>query len=422
MIGAIKNCIKTNFYGVILFLLYLFRVPLYLLAVLLDHMKEIVKIGMASSPFLIAILACYRVEDWSADKLEIAWKIISTLCIAGFVVYLMLGVAFIIFSIAEFILNHILSLIYEFVDTVNDAHDLLIDKGNQSFQELQGTTKIFAYVLGGVFTLFRLTAGIISYVFKYAIILFTLLVFGAGIWAIKENLFVSMVEYFSVGTFETIQLKDKLLCGGMLIVLVGAAFFFAKCVSEDLQRFAERARPTLKITYRKGITYRGAVGQEKDFEKFVHDIQLAIHVEQAFMAQMKPYLQDRNYKLSISDKYKEFEKYHTYIIKAMKKSSLSYEDVQQMIAWEQCANQLKSEIVGTINHINGQKTQENEKRTNTEKVADGYIFFKGCKNAEEVALRYKQLSKIYHPDGAAGDEDSFKSMSAEYAKIKATFK
>lgn len=45
-------------------------------------------------------------------------------------------------------------------------------------------------------------------------------------------------------------------------------------------------------------------------------------------------------------------------------------------------------------------------------------FFKGCHNLDQVKARYKTLSKTYHPDVEAGDEDIMKIINAQYDEHK----
>ncbi|MBE5883933.1 MAG: hypothetical protein E7291_05905 [Lachnospiraceae bacterium] len=45
-------------------------------------------------------------------------------------------------------------------------------------------------------------------------------------------------------------------------------------------------------------------------------------------------------------------------------------------------------------------------------------FFSGCDTLEKVEKRYKSLCKAYHPDAEGGDENTFKTLQAEYEQIK----
>ncbi|MDD6428877.1 MAG: J domain-containing protein [Lachnospiraceae bacterium] len=40
---------------------------------------------------------------------------------------------------------------------------------------------------------------------------------------------------------------------------------------------------------------------------------------------------------------------------------------------------------------------------------------------EKLNERYRILAKAFHPDGRAGDEESFKKMQAEYERLKKKF-
>ncbi|MDE5951857.1 MAG: J domain-containing protein [Acetatifactor sp.] len=55
-------------------------------------------------------------------------------------------------------------------------------------------------------------------------------------------------------------------------------------------------------------------------------------------------------------------------------------------------------------------------------AAAGGGFFAGCNTLEKLEKRYRALSKTYHPDSEAGDEETFKVMTEEYEKLKAELK
>lgn len=58
----------------------------------------------------------------------------------------------------------------------------------------------------------------------------------------------------------------------------------------------------------------------------------------------------------------------------------------------------------------------------TEKgTEDGLMFFHGCNDLETLNARYKNLCKTFHPDGASGDEETFKMMQDAYESLKVKF-
>jgi len=44
-------------------------------------------------------------------------------------------------------------------------------------------------------------------------------------------------------------------------------------------------------------------------------------------------------------------------------------------------------------------------------------YFKGCKDAESVKARYRNLCRTFHPDTGSGDADSFREMNEEYHRL-----
>lgn len=74
-----------------------------------------------------------------------------------------------------------------------------------------------------------------------------------------------------------------------------------------------------------------------------------------------------------------------------------------------------------IKKLDGWK-QDILKRAMQQEEASGSrssVFFSGCNTAEKLDKRYKALCKTYHPDGEAGDEETFKQMQEEYESRKA---
>jgi hypothetical protein len=55
-----------------------------------------------------------------------------------------------------------------------------------------------------------------------------------------------------------------------------------------------------------------------------------------------------------------------------------------------------------------------ETSAHTEEIQGDY--FRGCKSKEEVAKRYRLLSKAYHPDSGCGDASLFLELTAQYEK------
>lgn len=46
------------------------------------------------------------------------------------------------------------------------------------------------------------------------------------------------------------------------------------------------------------------------------------------------------------------------------------------------------------------------------------VFFSGVKNSLTLKKRYKDLTKIYHPDNLAGDTEIIQRINREYERLK----
>ncbi|MCR4694840.1 MAG: J domain-containing protein [Pseudobutyrivibrio sp.] len=53
-----------------------------------------------------------------------------------------------------------------------------------------------------------------------------------------------------------------------------------------------------------------------------------------------------------------------------------------------------------------------------ENIVSGEMFFSGVSTAKALKKRYKDLSKIYHPDGESGDNATFAEINREYQDLK----
>ena len=57
--------------------------------------------------------------------------------------------------------------------------------------------------------------------------------------------------------------------------------------------------------------------------------------------------------------------------------------------------------------------------TTTDNVVQGEMFFSGVSDKKALKKRYKDLIKIYHPDGDAGDTATVAEINREYEDLKA---
>ena len=53
-----------------------------------------------------------------------------------------------------------------------------------------------------------------------------------------------------------------------------------------------------------------------------------------------------------------------------------------------------------------------------DKVINGEMFFSGVSNKKALKKRYKDLIKIYHPDGESGDNATVAEINREYDNLK----
>ena len=59
-----------------------------------------------------------------------------------------------------------------------------------------------------------------------------------------------------------------------------------------------------------------------------------------------------------------------------------------------------------------------ESYSQTDNIVHGEMFFSGVSNKKDLKKRYKDLIKIYHPDGAAGDTATVAEINREYEDLK----
>ncbi|MBR1622829.1 MAG: molecular chaperone DnaJ, partial [Pseudobutyrivibrio sp.] len=56
----------------------------------------------------------------------------------------------------------------------------------------------------------------------------------------------------------------------------------------------------------------------------------------------------------------------------------------------------------------------------TDNIVHGEMFFSGVSSQKALKKRYKDLIKIYHPDGDAGDTATVAEINREYEELKAS--
>ncbi len=65
-----------------------------------------------------------------------------------------------------------------------------------------------------------------------------------------------------------------------------------------------------------------------------------------------------------------------------------------------------------------QEKQTGERQKESKKTGGETVYFKGCTTQDELALRYKKLCLIYHPDSSNGDADTYMEIKEEYLRLK----
>ena len=69
------------------------------------------------------------------------------------------------------------------------------------------------------------------------------------------------------------------------------------------------------------------------------------------------------------------------------------------------------QVAATNSYIETYKEEEN--------IVHGEMFFSGVSNQKALKKHYKELIKIYHPDGDAGDTATVAEINREYEDLKA---
>lgn len=60
-------------------------------------------------------------------------------------------------------------------------------------------------------------------------------------------------------------------------------------------------------------------------------------------------------------------------------------------------------------------------QTSENKSSSQASYFRGCKTLDELNKRYRNLTKTFHPDLEAGDEETMKQINEEYERLKKEF-
>lgn len=63
-----------------------------------------------------------------------------------------------------------------------------------------------------------------------------------------------------------------------------------------------------------------------------------------------------------------------------------------------------------------------QKKSMEELLPEAQIFFSGVDNIQELKKRYKELSKVYHPDNMTGDTSTLQMINRIYESLKKRYK
>ena len=68
--------------------------------------------------------------------------------------------------------------------------------------------------------------------------------------------------------------------------------------------------------------------------------------------------------------------------------------------------------------VQANNAKEDYSVTTSDNIVHGEMFFSGVSNQKALKKRYKDLIKIYHPDGDAGDTATVAEINREYEDLK----
>ena len=68
--------------------------------------------------------------------------------------------------------------------------------------------------------------------------------------------------------------------------------------------------------------------------------------------------------------------------------------------------------------VQANNAQESYSVTTSDNIVHGEMFFSGVSTQKALKKRYKDLIKIYHPDGDAGDTATVAEINREYEDLK----
>lgn len=116
-----------------------------------------------------------------------------------------------------------------------------------------------------------------------------------------------------------------------------------------------------------------------------------------------------------------------YLRQDLEKKRMKEEERLFQMKWKILEGELKS-LAREKQDIEAQKKRYSRGRDNYQKktieelLPEAQIFFSGVDNVQTLKKRYKELTKIYHPDNMTGDTSTLQIINRIYESLKKRYK
>ncbi|MDL2301558.1 J domain-containing protein [Lachnospiraceae bacterium OttesenSCG-928-D06] len=407
----ILKIIKINILSMIAFPLLLISVCAKLLAKAMEKLLVIV----GACVVLLLIVLGFEFLKNPMGGLNVFFTILAVVIVFG----LIIAVLFFIVSICSAVFVTIVSVItmvFEGIYSITySGYAFLYDICMRDFDRLEKLqNKWVKYAICLIFTLLRglnllviMFASftmILAILASLAVIVLSLFQMNKGI----QNMFgISIFKYLSL--FSTIDIVYGCV---LYLAVIGFIVIIFLSLGAEWSEWGQE----MKLTTSGSLPIGGMNPLEEEmllegmdeYLEYIESINQHMGTVEEFSAELTD-IMAKSENLLIRSSYGNYMRILKTIVETISvhEGKLSEREIKKLIPDIKKIDKLKVEILKSAEKIR-LETKNNQFQT--------LVYFSGCDDKQRLDKRYKSLCKTYHPDGEAGDEETFKAIQAEYEK------
>lgn len=423
---SVWKLLKINILSIAAILLLLPAVVVKLAAKILKKTQFLLGVVLA----LIATIAVFRILRDPVSVLQGIFEFLLLFCVAGIAVGLVILILSIISSISMTVIEAVIGLFESIYESMYSWYTKLFELCQSDFKELcSNRNQVLIGIVCFCYIVLRLFNQSLIFFISHALkffILFGGIVLGGSVYLfhseIVKELGISLFAYlklFPIFDLLYAAVLYLVVIGGSLGVLISLGLDWSEWGAEmrletsayidikskvkkremrDTDQIKTKEEQKRTKEFERCRQYLNLLEQHlKGFDYLSKEVAAAVEETQDSKLQTEYHA----YLSELQELAAEFSEYQ---------EGVPTEVIQEWIPIIQQLEQRKKTLSGFIEQNKTQKKPDEQAK-----------FFAGCDTEEKLEKRYRALCKTYHPDGEAGDEQTFVRMKAEYDERKRSF-